>query len=63
MSSPATIARNDNQWMCGTLTLLRLAAGHIRGREVLGGTLAIRHTCERLRRRAADIGSLARGSP
>ena len=31
------------------------------GREGLGANLEIRHTCERLRRPAADIGSLARG--
>ena len=32
-------------------------------REELGITHAIRHTCERLRKPAADISSLARGNP
>ena len=36
---------------------------HIRGREELGENIAICHTRERLRRPAADIGSLARGNP
>ena len=36
---------------------------HVRGREELGEILAIRHTRERLRRPAADIGFLARGNP
>ena len=39
------------------------ALRYVRSREELGVDLAIRHWRERLRRPAADIGSLARGNP